>query len=62
MHRGMDIFDRVKWDEAFARKVKTLRLHWAYEEGEMLDVMTSKHLGICQATPRLYPLFFSFLF
>ncbi|KZT39544.1 hypothetical protein SISSUDRAFT_1020026 [Sistotremastrum suecicum HHB10207 ss-3] len=40
MHRGMDIFDRVKWDQAFARKIKTLRLHWAYEEGDMLDVMT----------------------
>lgn len=26
----------------FASQVKSLRLHWAYEEGDMLDLMTRK--------------------
>jgi len=37
--RGLDIFDRVKNDKVFAKRVKCLRLHWAYEEGDMLDLM-----------------------
>ncbi|GJE89030.1 hypothetical protein PsYK624_051200 [Phanerochaete sordida] len=40
LSRGLDIFDRVKADPAFARQIKVLRLHWAYEEGDMLDLMT----------------------
>ncbi|KAI0920644.1 hypothetical protein AcW1_002327 [Taiwanofungus camphoratus] len=39
VNRGLDIFDRVKADSVFANRVKTLRLHWAYEEGDMLDLM-----------------------
>lgn len=40
--RGLDIFDRAKEDPVFARRVKSLRLHWAYEEGDMLDLMARK--------------------
>jgi hypothetical protein len=36
---GLDIFDRAKSDAVFACRVKSLRLHWAYEEGDMLDLM-----------------------
>ncbi|KAJ7153420.1 hypothetical protein C8R43DRAFT_1001883 [Mycena crocata] len=39
LNRGLDVFDRVKADPVFASRVKTLRLHWAYEEGDMLDLM-----------------------
>jgi hypothetical protein len=39
LNRGLDIFDRVKSDPLFARRVKSLRLHWAYEESDMLDLM-----------------------
>ena len=39
LNRGLDIFDRVKADPAFASRVKALRLHWAYEEGDMYDLM-----------------------
>jgi hypothetical protein len=41
LNRGLDIFDRVKYDPLFASRVKSLRLHWAYEEGDMLDLMLS---------------------
>lgn len=41
-NKGHDLFDRVKYDKAFAMRVKTLRIHWAYEEGEMLDLMMSE--------------------
>lgn len=44
MNRGLDIFDRAKADPVFASRVKSLRLHWAYEEGDMLDLMTREHL------------------
>ncbi|KAF8900469.1 hypothetical protein CPB84DRAFT_1815399 [Gymnopilus junonius] len=40
VNRGLDIFDRAKTDPVFASRVKSLRLHWAYEEGDMLDLMT----------------------
>lgn len=40
LNRGLDIFDRVKGDPIFASQIKILRLHWAYEEGDMLDIMT----------------------
>jgi len=39
LHRGMDVFDRVKHDSRFASRVLTLRIHWSFEEGDMLDVM-----------------------
>ncbi|KAF8800399.1 hypothetical protein BYT27DRAFT_7175403 [Phlegmacium glaucopus] len=39
LNRGLDIFDRAKSDPVFACRVKSLRLHWAYEEGDMLDLM-----------------------
>ncbi|KAL1682122.1 hypothetical protein EV122DRAFT_274569 [Schizophyllum commune] len=38
-NRGLDIFDRAKADPVFASRVKSLRLHWAYEEGDMMDLM-----------------------
>ncbi|KAL0065624.1 hypothetical protein AAF712_007402 [Marasmius tenuissimus] len=37
--RGLDILDRAKADPWFASLVKSLRLHWAIEEGDMLDLM-----------------------
>lgn len=43
LNRGLDIFDRVKADPVFASRVKCLRLHWAYEENDMFDLMTSKY-------------------
>src|SRR5262249_8203144 len=39
VNRSLDIFDRVKSDKSFALLVKCLRVHWAYEEGELLDIM-----------------------
>lgn len=36
----MDFLDRVKTDTTFARRVRCLRLHWAYENGEMLDLVS----------------------
>jgi hypothetical protein len=39
LNRGLDIFDRAKSDPVFACRVKSLRLHWAFEEGDMLDLM-----------------------
>lgn len=53
LNRGLDIFDRVKVDQSFARRVKALRLHWAYEENDMFDLMTSAWLyapSICDIT------------
>jgi hypothetical protein len=38
-NRALDFFDRVKEDSAFARKVKRLRLHWSYEEGDTFDLV-----------------------
>lgn len=37
--RVMDIFERVKSDPAFAIRIKTLRLHWAMEDGDLLDLL-----------------------
>jgi len=42
LNRGLDLFDRVKADSKFAGRIKTLRLHWSYEEGDMLDLMARK--------------------
>lgn len=39
VNKGLDLFARVKKDPAFAMRVKTLRIHWAYEEGDILDLM-----------------------
>ena len=40
LNKGLDIFDRVKADPVFASRIKILRLHWAIEEGDMLDLLT----------------------
>ncbi|KII90118.1 hypothetical protein PLICRDRAFT_40319 [Plicaturopsis crispa FD-325 SS-3] len=40
LNRGLDIFDRVKSDPQFACRIKTLRLHWSYEESDMLDLVS----------------------
>jgi hypothetical protein len=37
---GLDIFDNVKKYPGFAKLVKVLRIHWSYEEGDLLDLMT----------------------
>ena len=42
VNKGLDVFSRAKKDSAFAQNVKTLRIHWAYEEGDILDLMLSK--------------------
>ncbi|KXN82398.1 hypothetical protein AN958_02603 [Leucoagaricus sp. SymC.cos] len=39
VNRSMDIFERVKSDKDFASRVRVLRVHWAYEEGDLLDLM-----------------------
>ncbi|KIJ41064.1 hypothetical protein M422DRAFT_172759 [Sphaerobolus stellatus SS14] len=39
INRGLDIFDRAKRDPSFAKLVKALRIHWSYEEGDLLDLM-----------------------
>lgn len=51
VHKGLDFFSRVKRDGDFAKKVKTLRVHWAYEEGDMLDIMLSTSSGNFSLTP-----------
>ncbi|KZV63416.1 hypothetical protein PENSPDRAFT_616581 [Peniophora sp. CONT] len=40
LHRTMDFLDRVKADMTFARRVRCLRLHWAHESDEMLDLVS----------------------
>lgn len=47
LDRGLDIFDRVKADPAFAHQIKVLRLHWAYEEREKFDLMARKFVQTC---------------
>lgn len=42
LNRGLDICDRIKADPVFAGRVKTLRLHWSYEEGDMSDLVARK--------------------
>ncbi|KAI9450284.1 hypothetical protein F5148DRAFT_1277868 [Russula earlei] len=39
-NRTLDIFDRVKTDPHFSRRIKVLRVHWAYDDGDMLGVMS----------------------
>ena len=36
------LFDHVKANPEFAERIKTLRIHWAYEEGDLLDLMLSE--------------------
>lgn len=43
VNKGLDLFSRVKRDPVFAKRVKTLRIHWAYEEGDILDLMLSEY-------------------
>ena len=38
-NRALDFFDRVKEDSTFAKKIKRLRLHWSYEEGDTFDLV-----------------------
>lgn len=45
LNRGLDIFDRAKADPLFASRVRCLRLHWAYEEGDMLDLTARECLA-----------------
>ena len=42
VNRSLDVCDRVKSDSGFASRIKTLRLHWSYLEGDMLDLMARK--------------------
>lgn len=43
-NRGLDIFDRAKSDPIFASRVKSLRVHWAYEEGDTLDLVSREFI------------------
>jgi hypothetical protein len=54
MHRSMDVFDRVQQDRRFAKRVMTLRIHWAYEEGDMLDVMSRRCSQLRNLVPQPY--------
>ena len=38
-NRALDFFDRIKEDSDFAKKIKRLRLHWSYEEGDTFDLV-----------------------
>ncbi|SJL10819.1 uncharacterized protein ARMOST_14213 [Armillaria ostoyae] len=38
--RGLDLMDRVKEDPVFASQIKSLRIHWAYEDSDVLDLIT----------------------
>ena len=38
-NRALDFFDRVREDSTFSKKIKRLRLHWSYEEGDTFDLM-----------------------
>jgi len=39
-NRALDFFDRIKEDPVFAKKIKRLRLHWSYEEGDTFDLVS----------------------
>ena len=34
-NRTLDIFDRVKVDPLFSRRIKALRVHWSYDDGDI---------------------------
>ncbi|KAF5366720.1 hypothetical protein D9758_006467 [Tetrapyrgos nigripes] len=53
LNRGLDILDKAKTDEGFARLVKSLRIHWAFEEGDMLDLMIRTFKGALPAFKEL---------
>ncbi|KAK7448427.1 hypothetical protein VKT23_013690 [Stygiomarasmius scandens] len=53
LNRGLDILDKAKADESFARLVKSLRLHWAFEDGDMLDLMIRTLRGALPAFKEL---------
>jgi len=53
LNRGLDILDKAKADEGFARLVKSLRLHWAFEDGDMLDLMIRTLRGALPAFKEL---------
>ena len=42
-NRTLDIFDRVRVDPLFSRRIKALRIHWQYLGGEMLEVLSSEY-------------------
>jgi len=52
-NRALDFFDRIKEDSAFAKKVKKLRLHWSYEEGDTFDLVAreSSSSSCCDGMP-----------
>lgn len=39
VNRGLDIFDQAKRDPAFAKLIRTLRIHWSYEDEDLMDLM-----------------------
>ncbi len=40
--RELDILDRVTNDPAFAIRVKSLHLHWVYEQGDTMDLLLGR--------------------
>jgi hypothetical protein len=44
-NRGLDILDRAKADPVFASRVKCLRIHWAIEEADMMELMARKYIS-----------------
>ena len=59
VHKGLDVFARAKADPKFAKRIKVLRIHWAYEEGDMLDVMIREYTTLM--TIRFFSLSFASL-
>ena len=47
----MDFFEWVKADFPFASRIRTLRLHWAMEDGDLLDLLLRQFRG-CQVCNR----------
>ena len=52
-NRALDFFDRIKEDSAFAKKVKRLRLHWSYEEGDTFDLVARELYSLSCYDPSL---------
>jgi hypothetical protein len=52
-NRALDFFDRIKEDPTFAKKIKRLRLHWSYEEGDTFDLMTREPRSLWYWIPLL---------
>jgi hypothetical protein len=46
-NRTLGIFDRVRTGPLFSRRIKALRIHWAYAGGDMLEVMSSECEDCC---------------